>query len=457
MTTNAQAFSRAVLAWFDEYGRKHLPWQQQISSYRVWISEIMLQQTQVSTVIPYFERFMQRFPAVEQLAAADEDEVLHLWTGLGYYARARNLHKAAKQIVSAGEFPKGQNALEQLPGIGRSTAGAISAIAQGERAAILDGNVKRVLCRYQAIDGWPGQTSVTKQLWQLAEQCTPDQRFADYTQAMMDLGATLCTRSKPQCERCPLQQDCIAHRGGTQTEYPNRKPASQKPLRHTRMLMLVNEQGNVLLHKRPPTGIWGGLWSLPELNADTDPVEHAALHWQLQINEAEIWQNFVHTFSHYQLQITPLKSLLARPAHSIMEQGSWLWYNMQHPQELGLAAPVKKLLQRLSDQLQIGYRPRPLTITQEFSMSRTVHCLKLNKDAPGLALPPYPGAKGQWIFDNICEEAWKQWQDHQTRLINEKQLSMMNPDDRKYLTGQMDKFFSGEEFDQAEGYVPEQK
>ncbi|MCL6416097.1 A/G-specific adenine glycosylase [Aestuariirhabdus sp. Z084] len=346
-----QAFSDAVLAWFDLHGRKTLPWQQQISSYRVWISEIMLQQTQVATVIPYFERFMARFPTVEALAVAEQDEVLHLWTGLGYYARARNLHAAAKQICDQGSFPEGVEALEQLPGIGRSTAGAIAAIAQGQRAPILDGNVKRVLCRFDAVEGWPGQTATSKTLWQLAEQYTPDARVGDYTQAMMDLGATLCTRSKPACERCPLQTDCIAQRTGQQAEFPHRKPSKTKPVRETRMLMLVNERGEVLLNKRPPSGIWGGLWSLPELPTEAEPQNHAAQHWQLTINPAEAWDSFTHTFSHYHLQITPLKSLLAKPSAGVMEEGRWLWYNMQRPQDLGLAAPVKMLLDKLASQL----------------------------------------------------------------------------------------------------------
>ncbi|RRJ83479.1 adenine DNA glycosylase [Aestuariirhabdus litorea] len=348
---SADAFSRALLAWFDQHGRKHLPWQQQISSYRVWVSEIMLQQTQVATVIPYFERFMARFPTVDALAAAQEDEVLHLWTGLGYYARARNLHAAAKKIQELGAFPQGVEALEQLPGIGRSTAGAIAAIAQGVRAPILDGNVKRVLCRFEAVSGWPGKSDTAKRLWQLAEHYTPHERFADYTQAMMDLGATLCTRSRPRCDQCPLRTDCIAQRSGNPTAYPEPRAAKPKPLRHSHLLMLVSEGGEVLLGKRPPTGIWGGLWSLPELPPEADPVGYAGERWQLEINPAQRWESFIHTFSHYQLEITPLVAQLARPSAQVMEEGRWLWYNMHRPQDLGLAAPVKMLLEKLANQL----------------------------------------------------------------------------------------------------------
>src|SRR5690606_6541720 len=209
-------FAQRVLVWFDQHGRKHLPWQQGITPYRVWLSEIMLQQTQVATVIPYFERFIARFPDVQSLAAAPIDDVLHLWTGLGYYARARNLHRCAQTIVRdyGGEFPASVAALSELPGIGRSTAGALASIAHQQRAAILDGNVKRVLARHHAIDGWPGTTQTLSQLWQFAEQHTPDKRSDHYTQAMMDLGATVCTRSKPACDHCPVADSCIAYAQG---------------------------------------------------------------------------------------------------------------------------------------------------------------------------------------------------------------------------------------------------
>ncbi|MGY8869166.1 MAG: A/G-specific adenine glycosylase, partial [Pseudomonadales bacterium] len=262
-----QKFNTAVLDWFDQHGRHNLPWQQDKTAYFTWISEIMLQQTQVTTVIPYFERFIERFPDVQTLANAEQDEVLHLWTGLGYYARARNLHKTA-QIVATdyyGEFPQTVEALEQLPGIGRSTAGAVLSISTGKRAAILDGNVKRVLARFYALEGWTGSTANQKTLWEYAERNTPQKRVGEYTQAMMDLGATLCTRSKPSCPSCPLQNHCTALKLGRSSEFPHPKPKKKIPVKQTIMLLLQDEQQQTLLQQRPPTGLWGGLWSLPEV------------------------------------------------------------------------------------------------------------------------------------------------------------------------------------------------
>src|SRR5690606_34704110 len=253
-------FQRAVLGWYDQHGRKDLPWQQQITPYRVWVSEIMLQQTQVSTVIPYFERFMHRFPDVQALARAPVDDVLHHWTGLGYYARARNLHKAAQKVAQefAGEFPADIDALTSLPGVGRSTAGAIASLAMNLRAPILDGNVKRVLARFYAIDGYPGERAVEQQLWHHAENLTPHTRLREYTQVMMDLGATLCTRSKPRCDDCPLQKSCRAFADNSMHLYPGRKAKKALPTRRTWMLLLEDAEGRVLLEQRPPAGLWGG-------------------------------------------------------------------------------------------------------------------------------------------------------------------------------------------------------
>ncbi|MBD3609161.1 MAG: A/G-specific adenine glycosylase, partial [Gammaproteobacteria bacterium] len=268
-------FAERLLVWFDQHGRKELPWKSS-DPYRVWISEIMLQQTQVTTVIPYFERFITRFPDIATLAMAKQDEVLHLWTGLGYYARARNLHKAAQIIQQQyqGRFPEDFDQVIALPGIGRSTAGAILAQAMEQRHAILDGNVKRLLSRLYVIEGWPGEKQTENKLWQLAEELTPRQRIADYTQAVMDIGATLCKRSKPDCDHCPFHNHCQARRQGRQAELPHRKPKKDKPVKRCHMLILQDAQGHVLLQQRPPSGIWGGLWSLPECPEDID-----ILHW----------------------------------------------------------------------------------------------------------------------------------------------------------------------------------
>jgi A/G-specific adenine glycosylase len=343
-------FSSSLLAWFDQHGRKHLPWQQERTPYRVWVSEIMLQQTQVNTVIPYYHRFMLRFPSVQDLAEAPEDVVLHHWTGLGYYARARNLHRTA-QIVSrehGGVFPQDVAALSALPGIGRSTAGAILALGSGKRAVILDGNVKRVLTRAFCIEGWPDQPKVQAQLWQIAEELTPQERCADYTQAIMDLGATLCSRSRPACGLCPLQHLCQAHASNRCDAFPQRKPRKELPVKSTFMLLFHDrQQQRVLLEKRPPQGIWGGLWSFPE----TDDISNfdAALNGQLLTDAKDLqrWSALRHTFSHYHLDITPVLIPLDRQHVSIMENERWHWYDLRRPDELGLAAPVKKLLEKL--------------------------------------------------------------------------------------------------------------
>jgi A/G-specific adenine glycosylase len=342
------SFSASVLNWFDKHGRKHLPWQQDINAYRVWLSEIMLQQTQVTTVIPYFERFVARFPDVESLAAAPIDEVLHLWTGLGYYARARNLHKCAQQVVAqyGGEFPSTVDELAELPGVGRSTAGAIVSIAFQKRAAILDGNVKRVLARYHAIDGWPGQLDVANQLWEIAETYTPKSRANHYTQAMMDMGATLCTRSKPRCAECPLQAGCLAFATGTPSNYPGKKPKKDLPEKAVQLVMLRNPAGDLLLQQRPAQGIWGGLWSFPELTIDADVREFAEDRFG-QVGAVEMWNSYRHTFSHYHLDITPVLVQLAKTPQVIGEAAIH-WFNPHQPSTLGLAAPVKKLLDKIA-------------------------------------------------------------------------------------------------------------
>jgi len=268
-------FQNRLLTWFDQHGRKHLPWQQNKTAYRVWISEIMLQQTQVNTVIPYYQRFMQRFPDLSSLAQAEPDEVLHLWAGLGYYSRARNLHRAAQLIMQnhQGEFPASLAILQKLPGIGQSTAGAILALAFNQPAAILDGNVKRVLARFHGITDFINEKSVENRLWELAAHYTPKKCVADYTQAMMDLGATLCIRGKPACERCPLSEDCLARQQNIAALLPRKKAARELAVR-TATFVVFKMQASILLHKRPDKGIWGGLWSLPEFAGEPEKKTH---------------------------------------------------------------------------------------------------------------------------------------------------------------------------------------
>jgi len=347
-------FSHKVLRWYDRHGRKDLPWQKDINPYRVWLSEIMLQQTQVKTVIPYFLRFMDALPTVEALAEAKEDEVLHLWTGLGYYARARNLHRAAKIVCDdmAGVIPVDIKALCELPGIGRSTAGAIRSIAFRQPAAILDGNVKRVLARYAAVSGWPGQSAVLKQLWQIAEGFTPSERVADYSQAMMDLGATLCTRTSPGCDSCPVMDGCEAFRASTQLGYPGKKPRKTLPVKITTFLMITAKNGDIWLERRPPNGIWGGLWCFPELPSEREAENWCLDRWGYAPEKSIQWPGFRHTFSHYHLDIQPLQLTLATTPESVMEAGQQLWYNRRQPQQIGLAAPVASLLEQLSQPSQ---------------------------------------------------------------------------------------------------------
>lgn len=345
MHIDASWFQQQVLDWYDHHGRKTLPWQQDKTPYRVWISEIMLQQTQVSTVIPYFERFMARFPTVHDLAAADTDEVLHLWTGLGYYARARNLHKAARQLVSEfdGDFPASVEAVAELPGIGRSTAGAILSLSRGVHAAILDGNVKRVLARFFALDGWTGTTANLKQLWQWSESLTPAKRVADFNQVMMDLGAMVCVRSRPLCDACPVQSECRAYAEGRTAELPASKPKKEKPVRDAWMLILQAPDGRVQLVKRPDSGIWGGLHAFPQFDSRDAAEQQLALNG---INDpAEDWSSFRHTFSHYHLNIHPLFVPLSATPPAVSEHA--LWYHPGLAEQVGLSAPVKALLERL--------------------------------------------------------------------------------------------------------------
>ncbi len=338
------AFAGRLLEWYDHSGRKHLPWQREIDPYRVWVSEIMLQQTQVTTVIPYFERFMASFPDIGTLAAAGEDDVLAHWSGLGYYARARNVHAAAKAVCDEhdGVFPTDFDAVVALPGIGRSTAGAILAIACGQRHAILDGNVKRVLARHAAIDGWPGASAVAKQLWALAESHTPTERVNHYTQAIMDLGATLCTRTRPDCRACPVADDCLAREQGAVERYPAKKPKKVKPLRQTTMVLAV-DAGAVYLERRPASGIWGGLWSFPEPGPDSLDDWCEARFAVLPAGSTR-WSTVRHSFSHYDLDIEPVVLRLAGASRKVADRDGARWVPLDSPPPGGIAAPVKKLI-----------------------------------------------------------------------------------------------------------------
>ena len=347
----ASSIAPRLLRWYAKHGRCNLPWQHPRSAYRVWLSEVMLQQTQVATVIPYFLRFVEKLQNLAALAEAPLDDVLALWSGLGYYSRARNLQRTAQLCVEQhdGELPRDFDALASLPGIGRSTAGAILAQAHGLRFPILDGNVKRVLARWRGIEGWPGATAVNKQLWTIAEKQTPRQRIVDYTQAIMDLGATVCVRARPRCGDCPLAGDCVAHARGLTAKLPERKPPRKIPTRSTIMLVLRDASGRLLIERRPPTGVWAGLWSLPEAtnraNAKRDALRYGAINGKG--TPADL-PPFVHGFSHYRLEVTPLVLQVAADGR-IADDPDRRWVHAAQAAALGLPAPVRKLIALLAE------------------------------------------------------------------------------------------------------------
>jgi len=353
ITSHDATFSASLIHWQKQHGRHQLPWQQTRDAYRIWLSEIMLQQTQVSTVIPYYHRFLQQYPTVKTLAAAPVGQVMSLWAGLGYYTRARNLHRCAQVIARQhrGIFPDDVKSLAALPGIGPSTAAAITAFAYGTRAAILDGNVKRVLCRVFGVEGFPGSQAVERQLWQLAAGLLPERDIEAYTQGLMDLGATVCTRTKPRCDACPMQARCIAHATLRTAELPMRRTKKITPEKRSVMLWVTYE-GELLLEQRPPIGIWGGLQSLPELErlggnpeaADWFAEARTVLADMGEIAQLSVLPDFVHAFTHFRLRVTPLRITLAR-RHWLAAQDSYHWRAITALESAALPAPVRKLLQ----------------------------------------------------------------------------------------------------------------
>lgn len=350
--SQSRHFTRTILHWFEAFGRHDLPWQNTQDPYRIWVSEIMLQQTQVQTVIPFYQRFMARFPDIKSLASANQDEVLHHWTGLGYYARARNLHNAAQTIVDKhkGNFPQEFEDVLALKGIGRSTAGAILSFAYSQRHPILDGNVKRVLSRHFGIEGWAGKRVVSDQLWDIAENCTPKKSVAKYTQAIMDFGATLCSRSKPNCEACPLATSCVALQTNQVKNLPSKKPKVTLSTKQTALLIIKNKKDQYFLTQRPPTGIWGGLWSFPELESHSLDKIHKQeiLDFGLaNVVVEKIGDTFTHTFSHFHLEITPVYASCEKLLTNSISDKATIWYDPKEPLQIGLAAPIKQLLQSI--------------------------------------------------------------------------------------------------------------
>lgn len=341
-------FAGVLLKWHKQHGRHDLPWQQPRTPYRVWVSEIMLQQTQASTVVSYFETFMAKFPTLETLALASQEQVMQQWAGLGYYSRARNLHKTAQLCVSqhASQLPNNFESLLLLPGIGRSTAGAILSQAHGLPFAILDGNVKRVLARFHAIDGLLNSSATSKQLWQFAETHLPKDNLANYTQAMMDLGATVCTNRKPQCSTCPLMQNCLAFQSNRVEQFPNKAASKTIPIREIYALVMINTDNEILLEKRPNSGIWGGLFSLPE-SADISQAKSLAERFIEQPKAEYLLEPFTHQFSHFKLNIRPITWQNCAKKQQIRDNDQFRWVDRQQLAQFGLPAPIKKLLQDL--------------------------------------------------------------------------------------------------------------
>ena len=340
------SFAAAVVAWQRMHGRHGLPWQNTRDAYRIWLSEIMLQQTQVSAVIPYYARFLKRFPDLAALAAADEDDVLALWSGLGYYSRARNLHRAAQQIAAqhAGRFPDDFEAVLELPGIGRSTAAAICVFAFGARHAILDGNVKRVFARCFGVAGYPGETAVADALWAHADRLVPAKDVEAYTQGLMDLGAGICTRTKPRCDDCPLASRCVARKENAIVRYPSPRPRKVLPQRRTRMLVMLHA-GQVLLEKRPGSGIWGGLWSLPEVG-EKESVVACAARYGVTVAAQKALPEVAHGFTHFLLAIEPIRVTVKKPALQAASPGA-MWLSLEDAQGAALPAPVRRILSAL--------------------------------------------------------------------------------------------------------------
>lgn len=352
---NEAKFSQQLLTWYDKHGRKDLPWKLKTDPYHIWLSEIMLQQTQVRTVIPYFLKFIKTFPTIEHLAQAPQDAVLQLWAGLGYYARARHLHLAAKQICDRfnGHFPQDKNVLETLPGIGPSTAAAIVSLAFDRSATILDGNVKRVLARIYAISGHVDASSTKKTLWEIAQRLTPKTRCADYTQAIMDLGATCCTRQNPRCEQCPVERFCLAKQMKRQTDFPSKKIKRQKPVKARKFLIILNQYNDIYFVKRPQKGIWGGLWCLPELAKTASHSRFLRQQLNCGHHQQTALMPFKHQFTHYELMLYPLILLTHKRTRN--QHHDYTWQNIQHAINLGLPTPIVTCLNLLKEYLESTY------------------------------------------------------------------------------------------------------
>ncbi len=344
MSSGVGTFAERLIAWQRQSGRHGLPWQGRRDPYAIWIAEVMLQQTQVATVVPYYLRFLERFPSVAALAAAELEQVLALWSGLGYYSRARHLHQAAREIMEkwGGAFPTRSEDIARLPGVGRSTAAAVAVFAFGERAAILDGNVKRVLARHRGIEGHPGAPGVERRLWQEAQALLPQQALEAYTQGLMDLGATVCTRARPRCTACPVADDCVARRTGRADRLPAPRPRRPLPQREVQWLVVVSA-GEVLLEKRAPVGLWGGLWSFPEAGLEEDPAVWCTRVLDVQPQALAALEPLIHAFTHFALRIHPRLLRVGRTPERAGEPGR-LWLPVLEAAQAAVPAPVRRVL-----------------------------------------------------------------------------------------------------------------
>ena len=342
-----RSFAARLTVWQKRHGRNDLPWQNTRSAYGIWLSEIMLQQTQVATVTPYYQRFLRRFPNLKSLAAAPLDDVLALWSGLGYYSRARNLHLAAQIVVAQhrGRFPREYETVLALPGIGPSTAAAICVFAFGARHAILDGNVKRLLARCFGISGYPGNARVAERLWHEAQRQLPAQDVEAYTQGLMDLGATVCTRGKPRCGACPVAALCVARACGTIATLPTPRPRKSLPQRCIQMLVML-DAGQVLLEKRAASGIWGGMWSFPEAEPGSDVGALCAQRFGVDVKAHMALQTVAHSFTHFKLDIEPQRLAVARIAPHVAAPGI-IWLPLEEALGAAIPAPVRRILAAL--------------------------------------------------------------------------------------------------------------
>ncbi len=425
-----------VLDWYDHHGRKDLPWQQQPTPYSVWVSETMLQQTQVSTVLRYYQRFIQRFPTLGELAVTPVDDVLPYWAGLGYYRRAHLLHAGAYYLVRkyGDVLPSTLQDWLEVPGVGRSTAGAILALGMNQRGIILDGNVQRLLARWLGVMEPKGSSKFLKILWQYAEALTPDHHGREYGQVMMDLGAMICTTRQPRCDVCPIKEDCQALEQGIVADLPVPRASKQVAQRRRHALLISDGEGQILLIRRPGQGVWPGLYVFPELPEWTEHHEDPWDYLSYQGSRPRFQGRLQHRFSHFQLD--------------------WILWQLDSWGSVGDVDSLWYAYTQVNQQPSIAVPSPVAKILKELALTRQVFCRKYQKELPGLVMPPFPGTRGQKIFEQVSQQAWQEWLRHQTMLINENHLNVMESSTQTFLTEQLEKFLDNSDYERPKGYVP---